>query len=90
MRDSAKAISNQLDAIKHLAQKLKGQAIAAKAQISAAKWDNTMVDLIKMLEEAARDSGSIRVDLEKISKDLNQMKAGIEAMIANANVQYEA
>jgi len=49
-----------------------------------------MVDLIKMLEEAARDSGSIRVDLEKISKDLNQMKAGIEAMIANANVQYEA
>jgi hypothetical protein len=43
-----------------LAQKLKGQAIATKAMVSAQKWDNTMSDLIKMLEEAAKDSGAIR------------------------------
>jgi hypothetical protein len=49
-----------------------------------------MTDLIKMLEEAANDSGAIRLDLEKISRDLNAMKAGIEAMVATANVQYEA
>lgn len=49
-----------------------------------------MTDLIKMLEEAANDTGAIRSDLEKVSVDLNKMKAGIEAMVVTANIEYEA
>lgn len=48
-----------------------------------------MTDLIKMLSEAASDTGAIRNDLEKISRDLNAMKAGIESMVLTANNQYE-
>lgn len=43
-----------------------------------------------MLEEASRDSGTIRKDLEKISVDLNKLKSEIESMIANANHQYNS
>lgn len=74
--------------IKNLSQKVKNQAQATKTMISQGKWDETMRDLVAMLEEAARDSGVIRGDLERISVDLNQLKAEIEAMIAHANHQY--
>lgn len=60
MATNAQAMQRNLGDIKNLSQKIRTQAAATKAMIAAGNWDETMKDLVKMLDEAARDSGAIR------------------------------
>lgn len=71
MSDNAKDMAGQMKAIKNLSLKLKDQATSTKSMVQNQQWDNTMTTLIKMLEEGSNESGVIRQNLEKISRDLN-------------------
>jgi len=53
-------------------------------------WEKTLKQLVSVLDTTGNDCQKIRLDLERIQKDLVSTKASIEAMVAKANGEYEA
>jgi len=50
----------------------------------------TLDNLVQTLEKASTDCTNIRIELEKITKDIVELKSHIEAMIATAEVKINA
>jgi len=88
MATSADGMRKNLTDIKNMSSNIWKQANNVKDMIRDGKWDNTIKDLVTMLDNAANQSGVIRKDLERISVDLNKLKSEIEYMVLDANNKY--
>jgi len=53
-------------------------------------WEDTLTELIRVLDWTSNDAERIRNDLERIQKDLLSTKVSIEDMVMRANTEYEA
>lgn len=75
MARNADDMARNLKDINNMSTAIKLQSIDTKKMITDGNWDQTMKDLVSMLEGSSRDSARIRQDLESISVDLNKLKS---------------
>lgn len=86
---NADGMQKNLWKINNLAKKIKVHSIETTNMIKSGKLDDTMKELVQLLDGAATDSNLIREDLDRISKDLNKLKSEIESMIIDARYRYD-
>jgi len=48
-------------------------------------WEETLTEMIRVLDWTADDAERIRKDLQRIQKDITSTRASIESMVASAN-----
>lgn len=53
-------------------------------------WELTLESLLETLESSETKVRDVRIKLEKISRDIVELKATIEGMVATAKVNVEA
>lgn len=67
-----------------------GKKLSTLSQDQLDLWELTLESLLDTLESSQTKTSDIRIKLEKISRDIVQLKATIEGMVATAQSQVDA